>query len=299
METTKDHAAPGTDLAVGRKRDLPPEAMKEIELRKIKNQVAQQIRGTAWGKDLDQHSIRAVAEYCRENGLDAVRHVEILGGRIYLTAEFYRERGAPLIRRGVIRPEEPDMITADQRLDDMAKAGNGNSEWAKLESERRARLRIQYGVPEGAKAAAVVRFRLNSGATVIGVNWCGGTAKRDPVGDAEPTKTAITRAERRAWRQVADVLDDYGHAVHPLEMAATEVEVVTPKFEPHQERALLGTGAAERDAKGKPIPEVTVIREPAAPAPRAPVGNADPYGLDAAERAADAEFQDDTDLVDD
>lgn len=267
MDATKDAAATGKELTVGRKPNLPPEVLADIERRKMQNAVVQQIRGTMWGKDMNDGSVRAVAQYCNENGLDAVRHVEILGGRIYLTAEFYRERGAPLIRAGVVRPDEPDLITADSRLDEMAKSGNGNAEWAKLEGERRARLRVQYGVPEGVKAAAVIRFRLNSGATVVGVNWCGGTAKRDPVGDAEPTKTAITRAERRAWRQVADVLDSYGQAVRPLELAAEAVEVVETAAIRHQDKPLLGAGAPERDAAGKPVVKTEVIHLDRAPEP--------------------------------
>ena len=42
----------------------------------------------------------------------------------------------------------------------------------------------------------------------------------DPIGDLEPVKTAETRSERRAWRQLADVIADYGSVVRPIEAAA-------------------------------------------------------------------------------
>ena len=60
-----------------------------------RNAVVAQIKGAMWAKECSGETIRAVADYCRENQLDATRHVEILGGRIYLTANFYEERGAP------------------------------------------------------------------------------------------------------------------------------------------------------------------------------------------------------------
>jgi hypothetical protein len=59
------------------------------ELRE-RNAMVAQIRGTQWGLGI--------------MGLDPVRHVEVLGGRIYLTAEFYQERGAKLIREGLVDP---------------------------------------------------------------------------------------------------------------------------------------------------------------------------------------------------
>jgi hypothetical protein len=72
-----------------------------------------------------------------------------------------------------------------------------------------------------------VVFRItvaSTGQTVVGVNWCGGGSRqRDPVGDSEPTKTAITRAARRAWKQVAEVLPTFGAEFASFEVAAKGV----------------------------------------------------------------------------
>ena len=94
-------------------------------------------------------------------------------------------------------PDEPDFVNADARLDDLAAKGD---KWAIEELTRRIKARIQHAIPEKALAACVQRFRIpSSGAVIVGVNWCGGgSRKSDPVGDAEPTKTAQTRARRRA-----------------------------------------------------------------------------------------------------
>jgi hypothetical protein len=222
---TVPNRSDSTAVATQRPRlPVSPEQQRVIDENRARNAIIQQLRGTVWSKEMNADQIRTLAQYCRENSLDAVRHVEVLGGRIYLTAEFYDERGAWLIREGVIQPEEPDYINADARLDDLAAKGDA---WAKGEAERRLRARIQFAVPEAAKAAVVQRFRITqTGAVVTGVNWCGHGGKRDPVGDAEPAKTAQTRARRRAWKQIADVIPAYGAVVRPVEERAAAVAPV-------------------------------------------------------------------------
>ena len=205
------------------KSDLQKRQEAKVAEMRARNALVAAIRGQMWGKDLNEATIRAVAHYCNENGLDAVRHVEVLGGRIYLTADFYRERGAPLIRAGVIRPAPTDYINKDERLEALEKdADPERAAWARAENFRRLQLRIEHNAPEAAKAIAVCRLVIGAtGQPVTGVNWCGGGSRqRDPVGDMEPTKTSESRAERRAWRKVADVLPAYGQVVDAVETAA-------------------------------------------------------------------------------
>lgn len=245
-----------------KRRAIAPEHQAVIDENRARNAVIQQIRGTIWSKEMNDGQIRALAQYCRENQLDAARHVEVLGGRIYLTAEFYDERGAELLRSGQIVPAEPDYVNADARLDEMAKAGD---EWAKDENDRRKRERIKWNVPEDAKAAVVQRFIIaGNGKAVIGVNWCGQKSnKRDPVGDAEPSKTAQTRARRRAWKQIADVIPGYGAIVRPIEEGARALAPILTVEAPETKRPtrpLLTNGGyetepqAERDENDRPIP---------------------------------------------
>lgn len=259
--------APGTAVATSdKRRALAPEHQQIIDENRARNAVIQQIRGTIWSKEMNENQIRALAQYCRENNLDAARHVEVLGGRIYLTAEFYDERGAELLRSGEIVPAEPDYVNADERLDKMAVAGD---EWAKGEKERRLRERIKWAVPESAKAAVVQRFIIaGNGKAVIGVNWCGAQGgKKDPVGDAEPTKTAQTRARRRAWKQIADVIPGYGAIVKPIEEAARTLQpiltVEAPDIKRLAQPVINNEGydaqpSGERDEKGRPVPGETI-----------------------------------------
>jgi hypothetical protein len=209
--------------AVTKRTNLAPEVDARIAENKARNAVARAIRGTQWGKDLGPDGAYALAEYCRANGLDPVRHVEVLGGRPYLTAEYYRERAAAFIRAGVVIPQPIDFINADPRLQTLADAGD---EWAKGETTRRLRERIRLNAPEKAAAIAVKRIVVaKTGELIEGANWCGGGVRqRDPVGDAEPTKTAETRAERRAWRQLADVVNEYAQVVRTAETGAEQVE---------------------------------------------------------------------------
>lgn len=224
-DTNETPAAPGTAVATRPARELSPEA----QAARARNAIVAQIRGQLWAKDASPEIVRYVAEYCRLNNLDAVRHVELLGGRIYLTAAFYDEKGADLVRAGVVTFDEPDYINADPRLDELAAAGD---EWAVTEKARRLRERIRWAAPEAAVATVVQRAKITaSGMEVIGVNWCGGGTRKkmgrggqtfdgDPIGDLEPSKTAQTRARRRAWVQIADVLPGYATRVRPIELAA-------------------------------------------------------------------------------
>lgn len=275
--------AQGKEIVVGQRPALPPEAQALVDERRARNLMVSQIRGQLWGKDLNNDTIRAVAEYCRRNRLDAVRHVEILGGRLYLTAELYQELGAPLIARGEVIPLALDMITNDPRLAEIAAGDGPMAAWAREEADRRTKERIRLGAPDEATAVAVTKLQIAvSGAIMEGCNWCGGgtrkkriTDKRtgqkidipaDPIGDLEPTKTAITRSARRAWKQIAVVNAEYAQRISPLEAAAAEIEIVQEAIEGHRDVPLLGAGPTARDELGRPVPVTTVVhtkpREP-------------------------------------
>lgn len=268
--------APAKGTAVAKrdeKKDTPalsPERAAKIEEARARTAVAKAIRGSIWGKDLHPTVLDAVIAYCRQNNLDAVRHVEVLGGRIYLTAQFYDEKGAPLLHSGEVAFDEPDYINADPRLDEDAKAGD---EWAAEEGKRRRQLRIKYNAPEAAKATVLTRARLRAGMTVIGVNWCGGipNGKKDPVGDAEPTKTAQTRSRRRAWVQIADALPNYGAIVKPIqESAKTAIPVLVVDPPSTSQGASFGQNLGGAD---------------------------DPYLLDAGAKAEDEDLREDRAIV--
>jgi hypothetical protein len=271
--TTTAAAAPKASTDVAKRVDANVQALRE------RNQMVAQIRGTQWGLGIDSRTARAVAHYCLELGLDPVRHVEVLGGRIYLTAEFYLERGAPFIRSGEIIPHEPEFINVDPRLEALAQDTDAETAtWAKAEKLRRTKARIEHNAPEAAVSTCVLRLTIAAtNKTLVGVNWCGGGTRKklksggvlvdgDPIGDLEPTKTSITRAGRRAWKQVADVIMDYGKQVKPVEARAELINEDLAEGEIPE----AGTGEARPLLLGMSTETVTeVIRDRRAPAPAA------------------------------
>ncbi len=204
-----------------------------IDEAKARNAVTKAIRGTLWGKDSTARVIAGVAEYARVNGLDAVRHIEVLGGKIYLVGEFYLERAAPLYQRGVLVPIEPEYIHRDPRIDALLKSSEPTHvEWATMEQFRRMQQRILFAAPEEAKAICIYRVQIAAtGQILSGVNWAGGVRGRtkkdpnrwaDPVGEENPTTTSFTRAARRCLRQLIEVLPEYGSVVRVLEERAVQ-----------------------------------------------------------------------------
>lgn len=244
---------------------------------KERNLMVAAIRGTQWGKDCGEKVQRAVAHYCLTNGLDPVRHVEILGGRIYLTANFYDERGLPFIVDGTIKMNEPDNVTNDPRLVELMKSDDKEQAvWAAQEHRRRQQVRILRGIPDAATGAFVTSGTVND-SPIVGFNWCGGGTKQkigkggvkydaDPIGDKDPILTAQTRSRRRFWVQAVAALGPRAQEVMAVQASAKVVdeEIVTELLasaeDPRASRALLA-GESVAIVDGAEEVPVAVIRE--------------------------------------
>lgn len=182
---------------------------------------------TGWGKEISPVARAAVVRYCFEIGADPLGHVYVLGGNIYLNARFWMDLVAanPKFLR-----DEVHFIHQDKRADD-------------AEQETRRLLRVQYGVPEEAPGAAIVTLHYEGRGPFIGVNWAGVRAK-DPVGKEEPTKTAQTRAYRKAAMKA----EPAWFKSHPGLEAAEEV-ITTAQAVAHQEAPQLPSGDAPVETK--------------------------------------------------
>ncbi|MCW5591020.1 MAG: hypothetical protein KIS74_02875 [Burkholderiales bacterium] len=248
-------ASEGTAVAAVAPVDpIKAERAKQLAEIRERNAHAAAIRGTQWGKELGGMALSAVSHYCTINRLDPARHVEVLGGRIYLTGELYMERGAPLLLKRLVTMDEVDYVHEDAGLNAVVSGADKSATpeleaWARAEKMRRFQQRVKLGIPHDATGAAVVRIRVpGTDSIIVGFNWCGGTSKvktkkdgtkyrADPVGDAEPVKTAQSRALRRAWRQVMAVLPEYGEDVTRLEVTAIEANA-TMRVESEKEAEL-------------------------------------------------------------
>lgn len=264
------------------------------------------IRGTQWGKECTPQVQAAVARYCLKNGLDAVRHVEVLGGRLYLTAEFYEERGTPLVLAGIVQVSEPEFVHADKRLDDLAKHPDATTAaWAENLRIKRMMARIELGIPEDATGACIYRGTVktpNGVTTLVGFNWCGGESKvkkmksgdkfrSDPVGDAEPTKTAQSRAKRRMWRQIVvaipEAQDRFGHIEAAVRIANAELgEVISAETKQIEAERMKPIALNPGDGLyGEPEPVIRKVNT----APATEYSNPHPYAEEPAARTAEDE----------
>lgn len=192
---------------------------------------------TGWGKAISPIARAAVARYLLEIGADPMRHAYVLGGNVYMNAAFYMELVAsnPKFLRS-----EAEFVHDDPRLTDDEKA-------------HRRSLRVKYGVPEGAPGACVVTLYYDGGrGPFVGVNWAG-VRDTDPVGKAEPTKTA----ETRAYRKAALKAEPAWFRKHPKLTAAEEVLAIGRTLPNESEvapPALPAAEAEETPAAGKTEP---------------------------------------------
>lgn len=191
----------GKDLAAPAKSSVPDlltPAMRERVLeRRARNALLGQIRANTWGKDLSAGQVHAIAEWSRRHGVDPVTEVEVLGGRLYLNANYYGRKLSVLIAKGKVEWIRATWIHIDQRLDALAATGD---EWAMEELTRRLRSRIEHRVPDECDAAMVFEVKhVAMSEPVRGVKFHDrGSNRKDPVGDSFPTETIETRAMRRA-----------------------------------------------------------------------------------------------------
>lgn len=154
-------------------------------------EAAARLAETSWGTKLSPIARAGVARYAMETGTDPVRHWFVLGGQLYDRAELYFDLVAAMPD---FERDDVDFIHDDPELP----------------ADERARRRVareRWGAPHEAKGVAVVTLYFRGRGPFVGVNWAGRGRKtkdggmQDPVGEQEPTKTAHTRAFRKAAKK--------------------------------------------------------------------------------------------------
>jgi hypothetical protein len=292
---------------------LPPQAVALIEERKAVNTMARAIMNLSWGRQLDEIAAKSIAEYARRYGMDPARHLDLLGGKLYPNAQYYIEQGAKLMQAGVVSSVRQQHIEADVRLAarytnlreweaEAKKEGRTDdaAEYARQARETRAeildreRLRIRFNVPEKAAAAVVTWITLPGMAEPIaGCNWAGGGVKqRDPVGDAEPSKTAESRSARRAWRQLVQVCPEMTDRIATVDEDGKHVTAVIAesrqRFEVQEANAPRLTSTSEVGERLLQAGDTGYGDDITGTAPVVLDPNADPYDLNDAEPASRA-----------
>lgn len=281
--------APTTSTAVAKPDAAPARQLSpEAAAAKARREIVQQIKGTQWGKDCSPEVAYAVARWSLDNGVDAVRHVEVLGGKPYLNGDFYLEKAAPFVMSGELRYDEPRFVHADpglilmanRKLEEVPEWEQPQVEWAREELFRRFQARVDRGIPHDATGACIFTVHTKSGTPLPGVNWCGGESKvkngkngkyrGDPIGDAEPTKTAQTRAARRALRQIIEAFPDspLARSVGKIEASAKALVAEVSAIAKAEADALPSPHPVNLLSVGETSYEVGAVPEPVeAPAP--------------------------------
>jgi len=250
---------------------LPPEVLAAIEHRKAQNAVVAQLAALNWGKALDAETRRAVANWGRDNNVDVITEIDLLGGNISPNARFYLRKLGEMIAAGLVEYAVADYIQVDPRL---LKIGTPE---AHAEDERRAMQRIKHAVPDAAAAACCFRVKLHSlTEEIVGVKWCGGgTRKGDPVGDAFPIESSASRAARRAMRIIASHvprvqaemarLETTGAALGVRVLEQTRETVEQAKLASEIGRHQLTSGDpyldAEREEMARQVPEPVALED--------------------------------------
>lgn len=203
-----------TQRAIGK---LPPEMQAMVELRRANNIIAAQIAETNWGKGMDLETRRAISEWGRRHEIDVTTQINVLGGSIYINANFYIGRLAKMVERGIVEYAVADHVESDPRL----------SEYPE-EAKRRRLERIRYQLPENAKSSVVARIKLfKVPVEFTAAKWCGnrGTNSsgkfKDPVGEEFPVETSETRALRRVLKLLVSHIPDEVRRIEQAEEDAT------------------------------------------------------------------------------
>lgn len=261
---------------------LSTEQRAAIAERKNANIVSAQMAGTNWGKGLDQPTRRAVSDWGQRHGIDVATEIFVLGGSIYLNAQFYINRLVEMVKAGHVLDFSQDMVQHDARLGEVLAevlpADASDEERAELreaqakarrEIRRRRDIRIMYGIPESATAAVVTTIRLTRLPSVpfVGIKWAphANSQHRDPVGTDYPQESALTRSARRALKQVVRHLPEVVEWLEGAEEdAIATVDTAIRASVERSERAAVAAGPEPKQLTEGPVRTMGAVQVPEA-----------------------------------
>lgn len=271
--------------------------------------IQKMVQGLDWGSGnsvvRNENASLALAQFCRITKANPQIHVDVLGGKPYLNAEYWKDRVSsdPLFYREEQR--EISAVSEEALRDRVARyretaAGLDPSDQGRamalskaldleIEADEIADARGLYRPPEWAThvyETVIVRFisaapmeKIQAGEItdlepwlreVRECNWAGGRSntpgKKDPVGNAEPEKTARTRSYRRcATKAFPAWMSAYEEQIRKAETVMEgEFEIISSREYDGGEQAVLSSGEPARAESVEPK-ELPGTVEPAAP----------------------------------
>jgi hypothetical protein len=248
---------------------LSPEAQREVDAirtagagevarRREVGKLFKMLEGLEWGSGssavkgshLSPATRQAFAEFCFAARANPMYHVDVLGGKPYLNANYWADRLNT-------SPHFMDYEQVDISRDPEARARWSAPEWALVVVETRIRKLANFAPIEMIRSGEILEFERYLVVTPE-CNWAGGRkgGKPDPVGEAEAAKTARTRSLRRAAAKAFPVwMGEEDERIRKLE-ESIQTEFTVIKSEQMAERAALpreGEPQAFRIGAGEPV----------------------------------------------
>lgn len=180
----------------------------EVARRDVVRQVYKQLEGCEWGSgnsivrgtDLSPAARASLAHFCVTVGAHPQLHVVLLGGKPWLNTEFWSDR---------LNTEDHfvDFVQHNISKDPEKREDYGVPEWATHAYETVIRKLVPFAPIEKIRSGEITDWQQYV-VEVREANWAGNRPlakskkgyeyEPDPVGNAEPAKTARTRSLRRA-----------------------------------------------------------------------------------------------------
>lgn len=214
--TTRDTEEVSPELAQAREElaKIQQAGLAAVERHKTLNAVARMLEGCKWGdisgQSLSPQTRYGIARICDAYRADPLLHIHILGGRVYLNADYWTgklnalpeldhwlqnnitKRYSTELREIAKQTFQDAKEFEDEDMKDQARRILGEARYA---DEARA----YHGIPDDAEAAYETLVYLDGKAEPIReANHAPNHPTRDPVGKARPEVTAKTRSLRRA-----------------------------------------------------------------------------------------------------
>lgn len=237
-----------------------------VERQKEINAVTRMLEGMQFGnvkgENLSPQTRFAIARVCEQYGADPALHIHILGGNLYLNAQFWAERvnALPNLKGWEQFNISPLYITELRRQAEAVMADAATYDEPHLRSEglrllaeaRKAdQRRAFYGIPDTAVAAYETVIDFTDRASVYEANYAPNSGN-DPVGKARPNETARSRSLRRAGAKASPAIKSLDELAARQEIKA-EFRVI--EADAKEARAALpaaGEAQAVRIGAGEP-----------------------------------------------
>lgn len=235
---------------------------RQKEINAVTKMMAGMQFGNVRGENLSPETRYAIARVCEQYGADPAIHIHILGGNLYLNAQFWAERvnGLPNLKgweqfnisalySAELRKQAKQMLadSKEYEVPEWRDQGLKLIEAANKADQRRA----YFGIPDTAVAAYETVIDFTDRASVYEANYAPNSGN-DPVGKARPNETARSRSLRRAGAKASPAIKSLDELAARQEIKAEFRVIEADAKEARQALPAAGEAQAVRIGAGEP-----------------------------------------------